>query len=293
MPKSRAPQRLLLSLALAGLASLPGRPAAAQPGAGAAAGSSPTLAREDTLSTSVSEILVRAPRVTLDEILDRVARGEAHRDSMLQDDDFLVTMRVLRNSKSASPTLMLETVYHVYRKRPDRVRAIKLRQYQEHPSKNDDVKLDFGPGFGERIVNFAFRPDARRDFTYRIVGRDVIGGHLIYRIAFRPRSVIDPSMPSGLVWIDTNEFVVVRQEVSFERSPVPAMIKGVDRMVVERTRVGDLWMLSRVLMRVEMTFPIPRVGRAFDVGILFGDYHVNTGLPDSLFSKSHHAEGGQ
>ena len=293
MPRSRAPKQLVLWFGLAGLACLSGSPAAVHPGAGPAAGSAPTLAREDTLSTAVSEILVRAPRVTLDEILDRVARGEAHRDSLLRDDAFLVTMRLMRNSKSASPTLMLETVYQVYRKRPDRVRAIKLRQYQEHPSKNDDVRLDFGSDFGERIVNFAFRPDARRDFTYRIVGRDVIGGHLIYRIAFRPRSVLDPSMPSGLVWIDTNEFVIVRQEVSFERSPVPALLKNVDRMVVERTRVGDLWMLSRVLMRIEMTFPIPRVGRAFDVGILFSDYQVNTGLPDSLFSKSHRAESAQ
>jgi hypothetical protein len=289
MPRRSLPKHALLWFALAGLAACCGGPAAGQPGA--APGGSPTLAREDTLSTSVSEILVRAPRVTLDEILDRVARGEAHRDSMLQDDAFRVTLRVLHNTQGkGTPTVLLESVYQVYRKRPDRVRAIPLREYREKPSKNDNVNLDFGSEFGERIVNFAFRPDARRDFTYRIAGRDVIGGHLIYRIAFRPRSVLDPSMPSGLVWIDTNEFVIVRQEVSFERSPVPAMLKNVDRMVVERTRVGDLWMLSRVLMRVEMTFPIPRVGRSFDVGILFDDYHINTGLPDSLFTKSHHAE---
>jgi hypothetical protein len=67
------------------------------------------------------------------------------------------------------------------------------------------------------------------------------------------------------------------------------LLKGVDRMVVERRRVGDLWMLSRVLVRIEMSFPIPRVGRFFDVAILFDDYQVNTGLPDSLFVNAHHA----
>jgi hypothetical protein len=141
-------------------------------------------------------------------------------------------------------------------------------------------------------VNFAFRPEARRDFTYEIVGRDVIGGHLIYRIAFRPRSVIDPSMPSGLVWIDTNEFVIVRQEVSFERSPVAVLLKGIDRMVVERQQVDGLWMLSRILLRMELTISIPHIGRSFDVGILFDNYHVNSGLPDSLFTKSRHGAGG-
>jgi hypothetical protein len=290
MPRRPAQKLLLATLALSALLFLGGRPA----GGAAPQAGSPTLAREDTLSTAVSEILVRAPRVTLAEILDRVARGEAHRDSLLRDAAFRVTLRVLRNTKGkGTPTVMVESVYQIYRKRPDHVRAIELRDYREHAKDKDDLRLDFGSDFGEEIVNFAFRPEARRDFNYRIVGRDVIGGHLIYRIAFEPRSVLDPSMPSGLVWIDTNEFVIVRQEVSFERSPVAAMLKGVDRMVVERTRVGDLWMLSRVLVRVETTIPLPRVGRAFDVAILFDDYHVNAGLPDSLFSKSHHVESGQ
>jgi len=291
MPRTRAAVMLSFLVACAAIARAGAAEAQATPAPGASAPSTPTLAREDTLSTSVSEVLVRAPRVTLSEILDRVARGEAHRDSMLHDAAFRVTLRVLRNTKAKTPpTLMRETVYQVYRKRPDRVRAVLLRDYSEHADKNDDLKLDFGSDFGEEIVNFAFRPEARRDFTYQIVGRDVIGGHLIYRIAFRPRSLLDPSMPSGLVWIDTNEFVIVRQEVSFDRSPVAAFLKGVDRMVVERQRVGDLWMLSRVLVRIELTISIPRVGRSFDAGILFDDYHVNEGLPDSVFAKAGHGD---
>ena len=35
------------------------------------------FAREDTMHTEVPEVLVTAPRITLDEILDLVARGEA------------------------------------------------------------------------------------------------------------------------------------------------------------------------------------------------------------------------
>jgi hypothetical protein len=51
--------------------------------------------------------------------------------------------------------------------------------------------------------------------------------------------------------------------------------------------------LSRVLMRAELTFSIPHFGRTFDVGILFDDYHVNSGLPDSLFAKPHHGGATQ
>ncbi|MBI1799308.1 MAG: hypothetical protein HYR73_06440 [Candidatus Eisenbacteria bacterium] len=247
----------------------------------------PTVAREDTLSTSVSEVLVRAPRVTLDEILDRVARGEARRDSLIRDQSFRFTLRVVRNTVGdKAPVLMQEEVYQVYRKRPGLVRSDLLRERREHPRSENGVRVQFSKGFGEEIVTFAFHPSARREFTYRIVGRDLVGGHLIYRIAFRPRSALDPSLPGGQVWIDTNEFVIVRQEITFERSPVAAFLKGIDRMVVERERVGDLWVLKRVLLRAELTFSIPRVGRAFDLGLFYDDYAINSGLPDSLF-KGH------
>ena len=55
-------------------------------------------------------------------------------------------------------------------------------------------------------------------------------------------------------------------------------------MVVERTRAGEFWVLSRVLVRMELTVPIPRFGRAFDFAMAMSDYTVNSDLPDSLFA---------
>jgi len=251
--------------------------------------SSPTMAVEDTMHTEVPEVLVRAPRVTLDEILNRVARGEARRDSMMHDQTFTITIRMVGTVKDARkyPRLLSERVVKVYKKRPDKVRTVTLRDWQEHPEKDNGPRTEvrFRSRMDEEIVNFAFRPEARRDFRYHIAGRDLLGNHLIYRIAFEPRSALDPAMPSGLVWVDTNEFVIVRQEVGFERSPVPLFLKGVDRMVIERQRVDGYWVLKRVLMRAETSIPIPKLGRSFDIGLLFDDYAVNAGLADSLFEE--------
>jgi hypothetical protein len=83
--------------------------------------------------------------------------------------------------------------------------------------------------------------------------------------------------------VDTNDFVVVRQEVHFDRSPVPIILKDVDRMVIERTQVDSLWVLSRVLLRVSFTLPLPEVGRGIDMSLQFSDYAINQGIPDSLF----------
>src|SRR5262245_57214271 len=255
-----------------------------------APGPGPTLAVEDTLHTEVPEVLVRAPRVTLAEILDRVARGEARRESLMTDQSFTASLAVIGNVKSTKhpPRLMEETVWRVFRKQPDKMRAIQLRHREYKPPKKQhaDVDVDFDPGMGEEIVNFAFQPAERRNYRYQIVGRDLVGGHLVYRMSFDSRSNIDPFTPGGLVWIDTNDFVILREEVNIPRSPIPLVLKSIDRMVVERGNVDGHWVLSRVLMRGELTIPMPEIGKSFDLVIQYRDYQINAGLPDSLFKHT-------
>ena len=160
-----------------------------------------------------------------------------------------------------------------------------LRQWRKTPEKKGGAQVDvqFSPGMSEEIVNFAFQPEARRDFRYHILSRDIRGNHVIYRIRFEPRSPLDPTLPNGLVWVDTNDFVIVRQEIDFARSPVPLILKGIERMVVERERVGGYWVLKRVLLRVLGTVPLPKLGRRFDISIMFDQYAINTGLSDTIF----------
>ena len=263
----------------------------AGPASGGYPGTGPTLATEDTLHTEVSEVLVRAPRVTLEEILDRVARGEARRDSLLRDQSFTATMRVMRNvTGKRAPELFAETVSKVYKKKPGRVRTIELRHFEAHPDRkkndgDDEVDTDFSPGMGEELVNFAFRPANRRRYRFTIEDRKLLGDHLLYTLRFEPRSALDAFEPAGRVWVDTKDFVVVRQEIEFRQSPVPLILKSISRMVVERERAGDFWVMSRALIRMELTVPMPRIGRSFDFGMAFSDYTVNTDLPDSLFGQ--------
>jgi hypothetical protein len=245
----------------------------------------PTLAREDTLYTSLPEVLVRAPRVTLAEILDRIARGERRRDSLLVDEQFVATMRLMHAKDDRTPPALLdERVVQVYRRKPNQARTIPLRHWSDPAHKHEQIQVSFRSDMSEEIVNFAFRAEARRDYRYRILGRDLVGNHVIYRIRFEPRSLLDPTRPSGLVWVDTNDFVILRQEVSFERSPAPLVLQGIDRMVIERQRVADFWVLHRVLMRLHFTVPMPRIGRLLEFAMSFDRYAVNQGLADSLFT---------
>lgn len=253
-----------------------------------APGPGPVLAVEDTMRTEVPEVLVRAPRVTLDEILDRVARGEARRDSAMRDQVFTATFRLVRNTADAkkAPELFFETVARVYKQKPDRARAVVLREWRLKPEKRSGARAEFTPRaeMDEEIVNFAFRPENRRDYRYRILSRDLLGDHLVYRIGFEPRTPLDPSMPSGTVWVDTRDYVIVRQEIDFERSPMPIFLQGVDRMVVERQQIEGAWVLRRVLLRGRLTIPMPELGRSFDISILFDDYAINRGIDPAVFA---------
>jgi hypothetical protein len=260
--------------------------AAAPASAASPASPGPTLAIEDTMHTEVPEVLVRAPRVTLDEILDRVARGEARRDSMLKDVVFTATMRLVRNPASGKPELFAERVSRVYRKGEDKVRTVTLRRWDLKPPKRGSAEMNFTAGNGEEIVNFAFRPAARKNFRYHIVGRDLLGDHLIYRIAFEPRSLLGTPDPGGIVWVDTRDFIIVRQELDFTRSPTPLILKGIDRAVIERQEVNGYWVLKRLVMRATFTVPIPRFGRAFDIAVQFDDYAINQGIDDAIFTKA-------
>lgn len=264
---------------------------AAAPGVGRAApgpAQGPAVAVEDTMRTEVSEVLVRAPRVTLDEILDRVAQGEAKRDSFIRDQSFTATVRVLRNTAGKGrPEMLAEHVYKVFRKKPGLVRSIPLRSYELYPEKDSDEQggqTDFSPGMGEELVNFAFRPANRRNYRFSIEDRKLIGDHLVYTLKFEPRSALALYEPAGRVWVDTRDFVIVRQEIEFRQSPVPLFLKSIKHMVVERARAGDTWAMSRLLVRMELTLPMPRIGRSIDFGMAFSDYTINTDLPDSLFA---------
>jgi hypothetical protein len=214
------------------------------------------------------------------------------RVSLLRDQSYLQSVRLVRDTDPKhKPVLVQETVDRVYMAKPDKARAVRLRDWKLKAKKDaegDDkgVKVSVDSDMSEEIVNFAFRPENRGQFKFRIEGREILGDHLIYRIRFEPRSALDVFAPSGRVWVDTHEYVIVRQALEFKQSPVPLFMKGIRGMVVERKREGDFWVLSRVLARIELTIPVPGVGKSFDFGIQFADYHINEGIPDSLFAPA-------
>ena len=49
--------------------------------------------------------------------------------------------------------------------------------------------------------------------------------------------------------------------------------------------MGDQWVLSRVLVRVEARVPLPGFGKSFDFSIHYDDYVHNVGIDDAWFAS--------
>jgi len=260
----------------------------------------PTLAEEDTIpipSALLPVYVVTAPRVSLDEILQRVAEGEARRDSLMLDQSYTLSARITYlDADEKAPTgakTRVEYASKVYKKRPDKVREIPLRQKSDYKDQGEGIDIGAAPTMREQIASFAFEPRARGRFRFAIQDRRIVGGHVVYVISFTPRSSVDP-LPEGRVWIDTNDFVIAREEFWYRGiSPAPMFFKRIDSCVVERTKVdGKWWVVSRLLARVQVTSMArffaklskePLTPTIDFVGVQT-DWRINQGLDDAVFS---------
>jgi hypothetical protein len=263
----------------------------------------PTLAAEDTIpvpSALLPTVVVTAPRVSLDEILKRVDEGEAHRDTLMADESYTRLARITYlDADEKAPTgakKKVEYASKVYKKRPNKVREIPLRRSTDVDKKKDkeDVQVSAGPSMREQIVSFAFEPRTRSRYHFRIDQRVIVGGHVVYVIAFTPRSKVD-DLPEGRAWVDTNDFVIAREEFWYrDRSPAPLVFKRLDSCVVERTKVdGQWWVVSRVLARVQLTSAARMMaklareplGKTVDFAASQYDWKINQGIDDALFAQ--------
>jgi len=264
----------------------------------------PTLAAEDTIpipSALLPEYVVTAPRVSLDEILKRVAEGEAHRDSLMKDQSYTLLAKVTYlDADEKAPTnakKKLEYASKVYKKAPNKVREIPLRRTTDIKKKkdDDDVQVTAGPGMREQIVSFAFEPRTRKRYDFTIDSRVLVAGHVVYVISFTPKSGVD-ELPTGRVWVDTNDFVIAREEFWYrDRSPAPLFFKRLDSCVVERTKVdGQWWVVSRVLARVQLTsmarfmakMAKEPLGQTVDFVASQYDWKINQGIDDAVFAEA-------
>ncbi len=257
----------------------------------------PALATEDTFGVRVKyemrTIEVQAKRLSLRDILERAREGERRRREAVEDLSYTERVRVtlLGGRGGASDRRrFFEHAAQVYWKRPGKHLRVELgeREYGDQEVKEtlearSEVQmemfdaLDFaqGPFYLEELDNYRYELKDRRLFPDRV----------LYAVDFTPRSDFDP-LPGGVFWIDTADFVIVHEDMEFERNPFPLFLKSIDHIVRERKRIDDRWVVNRLQMVAEMRAAFIVGFDRIEVEATFSDFAFNTQLPDSLFRNA-------
>jgi len=257
----------------------------------------PALAREDTfgvrLRYELREIEIQGERVTLREILQRAQEGERARRESVEDLTYTQQVRVSAlggRFGDDDRTRIFEEIERVYFKQPDRHLRVHLaeREYgdQEEEEKIEvraRVRVDVGDA-----LDFAQAPFYLEDidsYRYTIHDRQIFPDRVVYAVRFEPRSDFDVE-PTGIFWIDAADFVVVHEEMGFEKNPAPLFLKSLDNIVRERRRVDGHWVVTRIQVMCEFRLTMLLGVKQVEAEITFSNFEFNTGLDDAIFRDS-------
>ncbi len=121
---------------------------------------------------------------------------------------------------------------------------------------------------GYRNLPFAVRGGL---FEYEILDRRPIGDRALLRIAYKP-AVRFSSLPSGEAWLDTRDFVVLRQTGSITNNvPMPMFIHQIEAFRLGRTRYGPLWLEDDFYLKVRLRMTALGLPETVEMRIRFHD----------------------
>jgi hypothetical protein len=264
------------------------------------------VAAPDSLPRYVLEDPVRssASLMSLREIVTRATQGERTKLAGHRDMTCNATVRTILTWKSKrelhDDVLLVFEDDRGMEKRitlVERVQRFKREDGAWVPDETDtdeaEVRVDMeSSGGGGELSHVPFFLQQQEDFDFTLLERHLEEDHVIFKIAFKPRSTFKP-LPSGTVYIDTNAFRVIHEEFRFDENPFPLLVKDIRRFSRQWTELpGGQWVVSRIMgdltLRGGWTGVIPQ--RA-EVALAFNDYRFDQGYDAGRFGP--YGEGSQ
>jgi hypothetical protein len=239
-----------------------------------------------------------APQLTLREIIQRCVEGEKTKLAGHGDMTFNAVVRTIltweRKKREIEDQVFL--VYEDDRGVSKRIRLTDDKQTEDweggewvpRVAEEDDqetVQVNVeATDRGADMARLPFFLKDQQEYDFELLERHLEGDHVIFKIAFRPRSRFKP-LPSGTVYVDTHAYRIVHEEFTFETNPAPMFLKDIRSVSRHWTELpGGQWVVSRVMGEVELrggfTGVIP--GRV-QFALLLNDYRFDQGYDERRF----------
>lgn len=226
------------------------------------------LASEDTVDIPVTELPtleITTTRLGIAEIVDRCIREEEARSRRIRSHEATLevktTLEITDKKGFVERKIVQEDIFRT-KTEPDRKPVSTLISHQEYelvgeerkpreqkPEGDDEggVKISI-----DEVNGLPFYLADRNDYRFTIRGREIVGDRVVYEVGLEPRSDFEVA-PKGRIWIDTSNFVILREEFDFEdRVPMPIFVKSLGPVIRERSQVGSTWVTSRLLVRCDL-----------------------------------------
>lgn len=227
------------------------------------------FAIEDTLGppavTELDPIEVTAERLEIGDIVERCIRHEkeVRQDTVSHDFTELIktVLTIEGKKKDAERQIIIEEVRRMKTRRPaySEKTVLARSEYElvDGTRKDRDAETVGEDGASveveyEDFDDLPFYLEDPRGYDFQIRGRQIVGQTVIYEVALAPKSRFEIA-PGGTIWIDTSDFQILREEFNFgDRVPMPMFVKSVGPVVREREKIGNRWVIQRVLLRADL-----------------------------------------
>jgi hypothetical protein len=200
--------------------------------------------------------------LTLREIIARCVEGEKRKLSGHNDMTYTMTVRVVVNWKKKKE--IRDVVTRIYADDTgfsrgvllgESVRNFKLEDGEwvldeEKGDEKSPVRVE-SDGHSD-FADLPFFLEEQKEFDFELLDRTVEVDHVIFKIGFKPKSSFK-ALPSGIVFVDTDDYRIIHEEFTFDQNPFPLFLKDVGRFSRHWEELpGGEWVFTRVMMEVDL-----------------------------------------
>lgn len=240
---------------------------------------------------------VRREKLSLREIIARSIEGERTKLSGRRSMTCTSTVRVIATwkDKREIEDLVLRSYADVEGTERTAMLGAKTTHYVREngewvidpdPDQESDNTVQVESGGHNDFDELPIFFDEIQEYDFELIERFVQTDHVIFRIAFRPKSEFKP-LPSGTLYVDTDRYRIIQEEYDFGKNPFPLLLKDLKRVSRQWTELptGE-WVNTTIRGEVELradpfgwiprsvAFAYSRTDFAFDVDYderLFGE----------------------
>lgn len=244
--------------------------------------------------TIVDTIMVEEKPLAIREIIQRAMRGERKKLAGHNDMTYTSTLRSIATWDKKKE--VKDEVYRAYADARGNNRYVFLDEKTTHykmegdtwiiDEKKEDAesKVLVRTSDGNEFSQLPFFLEDDGEFEFKLVDRILEEDHVIFKIAFRPKSAFKP-LPYGVIYISSDRYLVIHEEYHFDKNPAPLLFKDIKRISRHWAELpGGEWVFTKIIGELDLrTDPFGWMPGTVSFALIRDDFRFDEGYDSQLF----------